>query len=270
MVVCVIRSSRRSWLALCLICLPAIVFVVFADRVGKPHGRHMLDYAMARHCRDMTGRGSPVARVGDSGCFYGDVTPGAALALLALKLGQNSTLVVNSKGGDVNAALDIADYLSSSGVSVVVDGFCLSSCANYIFVAGRRKIGLQGSFVGFHGGPAITTKPTYDGPPELRSVALASHDTYIRALLEKQDRLFAKLHVNPGFVYHSPLEIPHDFVAGRYFWEYSAAELHDRFGVSDIDALPPPRYGLLPQGMQRFLTDVACEGSVSEDWLCST
>lgn len=57
---------------------------------------------------------------------------------------------LNSGGGDVRAALRIAEQIRDAGLEVVVDGYCLSSCANYLFTSGSTRT-LRGGLVGFHG-----------------------------------------------------------------------------------------------------------------------
>jgi hypothetical protein len=61
-------------------------------------------------------------------------------------------LIVNSGGGDVIPALAMAERIRARGLRVVVDGACVSSCADYLFVAGRRQVVLQDSVVLWHGG----------------------------------------------------------------------------------------------------------------------
>jgi len=59
------------------------------------------------------------------------------------------TIEINSGGGKVSASLKIANEISTRKINVVVRGFCISSCANYIFLAGAKKT-IDG-IVGFHG-----------------------------------------------------------------------------------------------------------------------
>ena len=60
------------------------------------------------------------------------------------------TVVLNSGGGLVYEAVQIGMILKKAEVNVVVDGVCLSSCANYLFTAGRWKK-IRNGVVGFHG-----------------------------------------------------------------------------------------------------------------------
>ena len=64
--------------------------------------------------------------------------------------GRVTEIVVNSVGGGVEPALKIAEEIERRGLRVVVQGYCLSSCANYLFLAGREKA-IRG-ILGYHGG----------------------------------------------------------------------------------------------------------------------
>jgi hypothetical protein len=60
-------------------------------------------------------------------------------------------LRIRSQGGDVVAAMKIADQVFDRQLDVTVEDYCLSACANYIFAAGKHKAISEGSIVGWHG-----------------------------------------------------------------------------------------------------------------------
>jgi hypothetical protein len=60
------------------------------------------------------------------------------------------SLHVDLRGGDVAAALDMAQALDDFDVEVVVDGLCFSACADYLLPAARKVRILPGSLVGIH------------------------------------------------------------------------------------------------------------------------
>ncbi len=128
-------------------------------------------------------------------CFYDAITRQTADAFLALPIPQGATIVLQSGGGDVDAALDMADRVLEKQATVVVYNVCFSSCANYLFPAGVRKIVLPHSFVGWHGGPSDPSNdPKY--PPEVRQVLAR-----IRA---RSDAFLARLKVSPALIYTAP------------------------------------------------------------------
>ena len=64
-------------------------------------------------------------------------------------------VVVDSYGGNIDSAMDIAAILRAKKLDLIVDGRCLSACANYLFPAAARKTVLPGSVVGIHNIRAI-------------------------------------------------------------------------------------------------------------------
>lgn len=61
------------------------------------------------------------------------------------------TVMVDSYGGNIESAMDIAALIRQRKLRLVVDGRCLSACANYLFPAAVSKLVLPGSVVAIHG-----------------------------------------------------------------------------------------------------------------------
>lgn len=68
-----------------------------------------------------------------------------------------SRIVISSYGGDAEAAMRIGRIVHENKMDIFPWGLCLSSCANYIYLAARDKYyGLYdnaGPVIGFHGSP---------------------------------------------------------------------------------------------------------------------
>ena len=60
-------------------------------------------------------------------------------------------LVISSGSGEVDAGIKIGSWVFDNRIDVTVENLCLSSCANYVFTAGRRKIIKPGGVVAWHG-----------------------------------------------------------------------------------------------------------------------
>jgi len=60
-------------------------------------------------------------------------------------------LLIDSGGGEVAAAIDLANWVHARQLDIVVTGMCLSSCANYVFPAARHKEIRPGAIVAWHG-----------------------------------------------------------------------------------------------------------------------
>ena len=65
--------------------------------------------------------------------------------------GRISELVISSPGGLAYWGIRTGEIVYENGWDVRVRGLCLSSCANYIFPAGRTKVIEDGGIVGWHG-----------------------------------------------------------------------------------------------------------------------
>ena len=73
-----------------------------------------------------------------------------------------TTLVVESIGGAAGAAMQLGNWMLDHQLDVRVDTYCYSSCANYIFLAGRNKLLASHASLMWHGG---VTQPL--GRPEM-------------------------------------------------------------------------------------------------------
>ena len=61
-------------------------------------------------------------------------------------------LEINSTGGSIDRGIDLGLLVFRHGLDVHVTGsMCMSSCANYVFTAGRRKVIEPGAVVVWHG-----------------------------------------------------------------------------------------------------------------------
>lgn len=58
---------------------------------------------------------------------------------------------VDSGGGDTEYGRKLGNWILDRGLDVAVQNLCFSSCANYVFTAGRNKTILADSIVGWHG-----------------------------------------------------------------------------------------------------------------------
>ncbi len=64
---------------------------------------------------------------------------------------QINSIRINSGGGITDEAMKIGLWIFDHELDVIVDELCFSSCANYIFTAGKNKIIEKDAIVGWHG-----------------------------------------------------------------------------------------------------------------------
>lgn len=89
---------------------------------------------------------------GSSIIYSGDMHPAGYDTLMRLaQRGGVSELVIASLGGEVYWGMKIGWIVNEYGWDVRVRSLCFSSCANYVFPAGRNKVIEDGGIVGWHG-----------------------------------------------------------------------------------------------------------------------
>lgn len=96
---------------------------------------------------------APVVSFKDGVLMYDGELRADSVARIQAVLGERrvSLLRIRSGGGEVDVSIAIARWVYANDIDVEVDGPCFSSCANYIFPAGRRKIISGNGVVGWHG-----------------------------------------------------------------------------------------------------------------------
>lgn len=63
-----------------------------------------------------------------------------------------TALWIESQGGGAGAGMQLGSWLFENGLDVEVDTYCFSSCANYVFPAGRTKVLAPRASLMWHGG----------------------------------------------------------------------------------------------------------------------
>lgn len=101
-----------------------------------------------------------IKRVDSTTIFYtGKIVSGQSfLALKDALTDSTTTLIVRSQGGSLLEGVRIGSLIVDRKLSVEVDGYCLSSCANNLFLAGHTKRLRAGAVLGFHGSMNLSQK----------------------------------------------------------------------------------------------------------------
>ena len=103
-------------------------------------------------CATQQAPSATVSREGDTVRIEGIISTETAKQFQSLLQGPAPRRVqITSGGGDVVSAIEIATSIFDQGMDVEIQGGCFSSCANYIFPAGRHKIIDAQGIVGWHG-----------------------------------------------------------------------------------------------------------------------
>lgn len=113
------------------------------------------------------------------------------------------TILIDSQGGHLRAALDIADIMRQRRLRLVVDGRCFSACAYYLFPAALSKTVLPGSLVGIHGktlsvqeGGFIKDVPMSDSEIMLRSKGRPAESRKLEDLMAREARFYRDLKID--------------------------------------------------------------------------
>lgn len=69
------------------------------------------------------------------------------------RLSGTPNVLISSAGGDAREALIIAKEIRDRKANITIEGYCLSACAQYLFVAGIEKTIRPNALLGFHGTP---------------------------------------------------------------------------------------------------------------------
>lgn len=94
-------------------------------------------------------------------------------------------LVLDSPGGSVKSAFEIAEVMDSHRVNTYVapGGYCVSACAAIVFIAGREHVAVQGSHLGFHGCFDVNTRRIESICNEAIANHASSHGTAYGAVM---------------------------------------------------------------------------------------
>lgn len=99
-------------------------------------------------------------------------------------------LLISSRGGPVEAGLDLAEWIMDNDIHVEVGAGCASSCANYIFPAGHTKRLSRNSILIWHGS---AWQKSFDDRTDPNS---DDYDPLIVKLREREVEFFSALGVD--------------------------------------------------------------------------
>ncbi|MBG9388278.1 hypothetical protein [Caenimonas aquaedulcis] len=209
---------------------------------------HGFGLACALAMASLPARAGSVRVSGDTITFDGRIDrTSAAQFLQLLQDPQVTRLVITSRGGLVDPALDMAEAIHERQLDVEVPADCLSSCANYIFPAARRKrLGWPGA-VAWHGNMTHVLYLQQTGQAAWSDERMAD----ARRLARREAAFFQRIGVD-GFICWFGKIAPYDAEA---FYYLSPSDM-EKFGVRDVtlETAQAPEPG--PEGLRQ----VAVEG----------
>ncbi|WON76148.1 hypothetical protein OK023_12985 [Serratia sp. UGAL515B_01] len=172
---------------------------------------------------------------GDKIYYSGEISQSGYEEFKALLSDNIVTLVINSSGGDIVPGMAMGELVFEKKLNVQVQDYCLSSCANYIFPAGKTKYLAKGSQLGWHGGATqsfsdeIVPEKTED---RQRFIEL------LTGLIQQENAFFKKIKVNQlvttyGQAAEKHLEVLKAHKMNCAGWSYTVDGLA-AFGINNV------------------------------------
>ena len=140
----------------------------------------------------------------------------------------------------------MAVWVINNSLNVEVNNVCLSSCANYIFPAGKTKVIKENSIVAWHGSAiqdSLSNPPLdqiekmlayIDDPQEKeneKNKIIKSHKNYIDRMRKKQEKFFKKIGVDQSITVIGQSEK----YSVKNFWTMSVNDMA-KFGITNVIA----------------------------------
>lgn len=163
--------------------------------------------------------------------YVGSINKDANLQLFNLY--QNSSqkltkLKVNSPGGNVMDGIQLGNWVFDNKLDVIVDKVCASSCANYVFPAGKIKYLHKHSALLWHGN-------SYQEDIDQR---VQNRDEFAIKYRQAEDAFYKKISTNPMLAEYGHKEFTfwnflYHYFKGTLGYDYSINDMR-LFGVKNI------------------------------------
>jgi hypothetical protein len=205
-----------------------------------------------------------VVRVqGDTMYYTGNISKASSAAFDAavagVGRGQLTRLVISSGGGDTVEGRHVGRWVRDMALVVEVDVICFSSCADYIFPAGRARVIRADAFVGWHGnerqfdvlaartGVSVADQlariPPADVAPGPRAAFVQEALRSFAVTQKDEADFYASLGLNDAFAVCAVGDVleKRPGYAGQIGWGFSLADMA-RLGLANTVYLGDGRY----------------------------
>ncbi|MCU0244932.1 MAG: hypothetical protein MUC42_00060 [Bryobacter sp.] len=191
-------------------------------------------------------------------------------AVAGIARGQVTRLVISSGGGDTVAGRHVGRWVRDMGMVVEVDTICFSSCADYVFPAGRARVIRAHAFVGWHGnerqfdvlakrrGVSVADVLAEHIPknlsPEQRAAFMQEISASMKTTQRDEVNFYAQLGLNDAFAVCAVGDVleKRPGSAGRIGWGFSIADMA-RFGMTNTVYLGDGAYEQDSSRFQKYL-----------------
>jgi hypothetical protein len=201
-------------------------------------------------------------------------------AVAGLRRGQLTRLVISSGGGDTVAGRHVGRWVRDMALVVEVDIICFSSCADYIFPAGRARVIRADAFVGWHGNErqfeVLAARRGVGLADELarfapREVTPEQRAAFVQVLMQSiavtrpdEAAFYAQLGLNDAFAVCAVGDVleKRPGYAGQIGWGFSLADMA-RLGLTHTVYLGEGRYETDSARFRQYLVPLSAEDCLS-------
>lgn len=222
-----------------------------------------------------------VVRVqGDTLYYTGNLSKASSAAFDAAVAGvghgQLTRLVISSGGGDTVAGRHVGRWVRDRALVVEVDVICFSSCADYVFPAGRARVIRADAFVGWHGNERqfdvmaartgvsvadqLAAVPPADVAPGPRAAFVQEALRSIAVTQKDEAAFYASLGLNDAFAVCAAGDVleKRPGYAGQIGWGFSLADMA-RLGLAHTVYLGEGRYERDSSRFRQYLVPLSAD-----------
>jgi hypothetical protein len=217
---------------------------------------------------------------GDTAYYTGNFSKASTsafdAAVAGVRRGQITRLVISSGGGDTVAGRQVGRWVRDMAVVVEVDVICFSSCADYVFPAGRARVIRADGFVGWHGnerqfevlaarqGVSLADELGKYAPKELAPTQRAAFvQEFLRSLATTRPDeadFYARLGLSDAFAVCAVGDVleRRPGYAGQIGWGFSLADMA-RLGLTNTVYLGEGRYEADSARFRQYLVPLSAD-----------
>jgi hypothetical protein len=197
-------------------------------------------------------------------------------AVAGVRRGQVTRLVISSGGGDTIEGRHVGRWVRDMALVVEVDVICFSSCADYVFPAGRARVIRADAFVGWHGNERqfdvlaartgvsvanqLATVPPADVAPGPRAAFVQEALRSIAVTQKDEAEFYASLGLNDAFAVCAVGDVleKRPGYAGQIGWGFSLADMA-RLGLANTVYLGEGRYERDSSRFRQYLVPITAD-----------
>ena len=197
-------------------------------------------------------------------------------AVAGVRRGQLTRMVISSGGGDTVEGRHVGRWVRDMALVVEVDVICFSSCADYVFPAGRARVIRPDAFVGWHGnerqfdvlaarnGVSVADRlaaiPPADVTPAARAAFVQEALRSFAVTQKDEADFYASLGLNDAFAVCAVGDVleKRPGYAGQIGWGFSLADMA-RLGLANTVYLGEGRYERDSSRFRQYLVPLSAD-----------